>query len=421
MKKIIKLSILATVNIGIIFLFQWYVLVHIGPGKITDAFFAGMMVPQLISTIFSASMTNALVPIFTERNNESRQLNLYSLIFIVGLIFSIVCIVLWISAHWWIPIIVPGFDETTKELTIDLARIQLVGMIFTCINVIQGSDYYAQKKFISFEIILLSSNVCALGFLIWILPVFGIHAAAWILILRIIFQSLLLALGLGLPLRFNFEIKLFKLIWKRTKPMIFGTTYYMTDTIIDRFLLSTTGSGSLSLYYFAQQLYGAVSEVMNKAIANPLLLTLTKFNNINSKDLFIREIYSKLYIMIVISFIGILILVFFGKEFLSILVQYGRLTNTHLDLLWFISLLMAGRFALGNIGMVMSTILYSLGNTKLATKIGVISYSLGFIIKIILFNYYGLTGLALGVSVYYFIYVVFMAFEIKKYLKLLKF
>ena len=64
LKKNFKLSILAATNIAIIFVYQWYVLIQIGPGKITDAFFAGMMVPQIISAIFSASLANALIPIF---------------------------------------------------------------------------------------------------------------------------------------------------------------------------------------------------------------------------------------------------------------------------------------------------------------------------------------------------------------------
>ena len=49
---------LAGVNILLTFFYQWYVLITIGPGWQTDAFFAGMAVPQLFLAVLSGSMTD---------------------------------------------------------------------------------------------------------------------------------------------------------------------------------------------------------------------------------------------------------------------------------------------------------------------------------------------------------------------------
>ena len=56
MKQAIQLGTLSAANIGVAFLFQWYVLTHLGPGIETDALFAGMTLPQLVLAVISGSL-----------------------------------------------------------------------------------------------------------------------------------------------------------------------------------------------------------------------------------------------------------------------------------------------------------------------------------------------------------------------------
>ena len=63
MRQPLLLGVLAASNIGIAFLYQWYVLVQLGPGVETDALFAGMTVPQLALAVVSGSLMHVLVPL----------------------------------------------------------------------------------------------------------------------------------------------------------------------------------------------------------------------------------------------------------------------------------------------------------------------------------------------------------------------
>ena len=70
MKQAIQLGTLSAANIGIAFLFQWYVLTQLGPGIETDALFAGMTLPQLVLTVISGSLMHVLVPLLAGEDQD---------------------------------------------------------------------------------------------------------------------------------------------------------------------------------------------------------------------------------------------------------------------------------------------------------------------------------------------------------------
>lgn len=417
MKQTIQLGVLSAVNIGLAFLFQWYVLTQLGAGMETDALFAGMTLPQLVLTVISGSLMHVLVPLLAGENEERLHHDAWGFFILVGGLFGLLAVVLYATTPWWLPITVPGFDAAGKALTVELTRIQLVGMVFAAINGVQWAAYHARQQFLWAEFTPALSSVFAFLLLIWALPRFGVIAAAWISVLRMGLQTLLLAPGMGKPVWPDLKSQAISTAWQRIRPLLLGTAYYKTDPLVDRFLLSTTSSGSLSLYCLAQQIYGAASQVLNKAIAAPLVPMLSKLHKAGDIKGFRRVYHRQLLQVGMISLGGLLILGLLGQALLSLFVEYGKLSNQNLDLLWLVMLLMSGQFAIGNLGMIMTSMFYSLGDTKSPTVVGAIAYTLGVIIKVAMFYFAGLLGLALGVTIYFLISLSLMAKTIhdKKY------
>ena len=413
MKKTFYLTVLSVANVLMNFSFQWYIVFQLGAGAETDALFAGMTIPQLISAVISGSLIYVLVPILVANNKKRQRFIAWSLINLIGAIFGILCILLSVSAKWWIPLTVPGFDEQTTLLTIELVRIQLIGIVFSSIYVIQWAFYNANKQFIFIETVTFLSNVAALLLIFFALPQSGIISVAWIMIFRLAIQVLMLFPGLGKPASPNFKIPEINLIWKRSKPLLLGTTYYMSEPLVERVLLSNSNSGSLSLFYLAQQIYGAISEVISKVIANPLIPLLSKLHELNDQEGFKRIYREKLMHVAMLSLVGTALFGIFGYFLLFVFDTHIKITKYDLDLLFIIMISMIGRFALGNIGMIMSSMILSVGDTKLQTQIGVVSFTIGVIIKIIMFSYFGVIGLALGVTINYIFYLFMLAYKIK--------
>jgi len=417
-KQTVQLGALSAANIIISFLFQWYVLTKLGPGMETDALFAGMTIPQLVLAIISGSLMHVLVPILAGEDEDCLRHDAWCLLALVGGLFGALAVLLFIAAPWWIPFTVPGFDEAGKVLTVELTRIQLIGMVFAAINGVQWATYHARQQFVWAESLQILVNLLALLLLVWALPRFGVIAAAWISSLRMALQTLLLAPGMGMPVWPDVRSPAIFLAWQRIKPLLWGAAYYKTDPLVDRFLLSTSASGSLSLYYLAQQIYGAVSQVLNKSIATPLVPRLSKFHK--SGDLVsFRRLYHRKFLQTgIISLLGIFVFGLIGQGMLNLLVGYGNVSGNNIAELWWIMIWLSGMFVGGAMGQLSSSAFYAFGDTTTPTRIGIYSYTFYIPLKLILFHYFGVMGLALVTSTFLLVNLCLQSIQLRKIIAL---
>ena len=414
MKQAIQLGTLSAANIGIAFLFQWYVLTQLGPGTETDALFAGMTLPQLVLAVISGSLMHVLVPLLAGEDEDRLRHDAWGFLVLVGGLFGVLATVLYATAPWWIPLTVPGFDAAGKALTVELTRIQLIGMVFAAVNGVQWAAYHAKQQFVWAEFTPILVSTFALLLLIWALPRYGVVAAAWISTLRMGLQTLLLAPGMGRPVWPDLRSPTIGAAWQRIKPLLLGTAYYKTDPLVDRFLLSTAGSGSLSLYYLGQQIYGAVNQVINKAIVTPLVPILSKLHKAGDVSGFRKAYRRKLLQVGTISIASLLALGLIGQATRNLLVGHGNVSANNVRELWWIMLLMGGVLVGGAMGQISSSSFYASGDTTTPTRIGIYSYTLFIPVKFASFYYFSVLGLALVTSVFVAVNFLFQNHQLKK-------
>ena len=401
MNQTIQLGLLSAINIGIGFLYQWFVLIQLGPGMETDALFAGMALPQMVLAVVSGSLMHVLVPLLAGEKKNKLHADAWGFLVLVGGLFGLIAVVFYLTANWWVPFLVPGFNNESRLLTISLTRIQLIGMIFAAINGVQWATYHAEQRFIWAEITPIIASSFGLLLLIWALPRYGVTAAAWISVFRMALQTILLSPGMGKPVWPDFKSHSILIGLKRIKPLLLGSVYYKTDPLVDRYLLSSSSSGSLSLYYLAQQLYGAVGQVLNKSIAAPLVPLFSQLYKTGNYSQFKKMYFFKLFQSGVIGVAGIISLGLCGELMLNILFGHGNINNEKIKELWWIMLLLGGVFVGGTISLITSSAFYAIGDTVTIVKISIISYTVFLILKIVAYYYYGINGLALATSIYY--------------------
>jgi putative peptidoglycan lipid II flippase len=366
----------------------------------TDALFAGMTLPQLVLVVISGSLMHVLVPLLTGEDQRALHHDAWGFLVIIAGLFSLLAAALYLTAPWWIPITVPGFSIEAQSLTIALTRIQLVGMVFSAINGVQWAAYHAQQKFLWAEFTTILSSVLGLALLLWLLPIYGVIAASWINIFRMALQTLLLAPGMGKPIWPDLKSPNTRAAWLRIKPLLLGTAYYKTDPIVDRFLLSTASSGSLSLYYLAQQIYAAATQVINKAIAAPLVPLLSRLHKTGDRNGFRKAYNRKLFQALLISFSIVLLLGLLGERILGLLIGHGNITTENVNELWWTMIWLCGLFLGGIAGQISSSSFYALGDTSTPTRIGMYSYTLYIPVKIGSYYLLGVMGLAISASLF---------------------
>jgi len=401
LKQGLFLSLFSATSIVAAFFFQWFVLGTLGAGAETDAFFASFTVPQLILTMVSSSLMHVLVPVLAIQPEEKISQDAWTIFFVVFMLFSALTTMLFLLARFWVPVMFPGFKGPTLKLAIKLTRIQLFALVLSAVNAVQWASYHARQKFVWAEFVPMVSALTSLVLLVWSLPRFGILAAAWLSLFRLVMQTILLLPGMGTPRMPRFDTPIIRQTWKRLVPLLAGTTYYKTDPLVERMLLSMAPSGNLSLYYFAQQIYGAFCQVLNKAIAAP---TVPQISNLYSKKALspLKRLYfSRLTIVCSLGLVALLIVALFGKHLLMLFVVMGKFSPDNVVELWWILVTLGGFLLGGLLGQISSVAFYACGDTKTPTKISMVTYTIYIPCKVAGFFYWKTTGLALVTSVYY--------------------
>jgi putative peptidoglycan lipid II flippase len=400
---LIKLSItlagLAFCNAVLAILLPWYVVTRVGVGIESDAFFASGALPQLIFLVASFALSQVLVPLLATEDEGNFHRDAWGFFLGISGFFSLLALVLFITADYWVSLIVPGFSASARQLTVSLSRIQLLGMVGNASVAVLWSIYYARQKFIWPELSSTLANALALVFLFWTLSRFGVAAAAWATVLNLGLKVALLFPGLGRWQWPQWDSYAIKEAWRRIKPFIFGQAYSKTDPLIDRFLTSLTTAGSLSLLYIGQQVYSALTLITNKAISSPTLPRLAISAKQGEWRTFRRTYHHRLLWMIAIALALCAGLYFFGEPILRLMIGRGGITSGNVHRLWEILLALSGIMIGGAAGQIIAVGFYAMGDTRTPTMLFIFTYTIYIPLKILVFLRYGVIGLAIAASV----------------------
>ena len=398
----IKLSLtlagLAICNAVLAVLMPWYIVTRLGVGVETDAFFASGALPQLIFLVASFSLTQVLVPLLATEDEKTFRRDAWGFFLSVTGLFTLLAAVLFVLAGLWVPLLVPGFSDEAKRLTISLSRIQLLGMVGNASVAVLWSVYFARQKFIWAELSPVFANVLSLVFLFWTLPQYGIVMAAWATVLNLGLKIAFLMPMLGRWQWPQWDSYAMREAWRRVKPFILGQTYSKSDPLIDRFLTSMTIAGNLSLLYIGQQIYSAITLIITKAISAPTVPRLALAAKSGDWPAFRRIYRQRILWMLGLGIVACIILLVLGESLLHLMIGHGGITAENVRMLWWIMLALIGLLIGGTAGQVTAVGFYAMGDTRTPTMLFVWTFTIYIPIKVLVFLHYGLLGLAIATS-----------------------
>lgn len=128
------------------------ILAKFGQNSYTDAYNAAFSVPDtLYMLLVGGALSAAFIPIFSSylaRQEEKQGWKSVSIIFNWIMLLMVIGVTLGIVlAPQFVDILVPGFDSTTKHLTISLTRIMFIQVIFMCFAGISTGILQSYKNF----------------------------------------------------------------------------------------------------------------------------------------------------------------------------------------------------------------------------------------------------------------------------------
>ncbi len=263
---------------------QWYTVAHLGLGAQADALYAGATLPQIAIVLLMEPLGFVLIPFLSSKPEVDRDRCGWPLLCAIAAVSSIVALILLLLAPIVAPILAPGLAASTAELTVQLAQIQVVGVMGAGCGIVLSCLSQAKGRFVWPA---LSVLICTCGG--WLLLMvgldrWGVRLAAWTQVGIVTGPALLLLPVLRGTTHGSLSdiSSLLQELWGRMRPLVVSASYNRTGFVIDRLLASLLVPGSISILDLVLRVHSAIGRVLNHGVAAPIVPRMARLASENS-------------------------------------------------------------------------------------------------------------------------------------------
>lgn len=403
------LSAVTTAQIAGAFAIHWYTVAQLGVGPETDALYAGSTLPQIAIVVLIEPLGFVLIPMLSVSDGTERRIVGGLLFRFTAAVSILIALLICVLLPLIVPILVPGFTDATRQLTISLARIQTVAVVGAACMAVLSSFYQAGQKFI-----LPALSTLAWTLIGWLLLIVGIHEAgvslaAWVQVLCYVGPMLFLVPSLGWSVRGDrFKLhETLRELWPRLQPLTASAAYYRTGFLVDRFLASLLAPGSVVVLELAWRFHLALVRILNQGITTPILPVLARLSHQGAWHSF-RRLYRQR-----LTWIALVSLPAVGGLIAAALLSrgysdeagggliLGAISTSDVNKLALALIGSSGVLLCGSINHLLMSAFYAQGDMRTPTRIQMLSYSIGILMKGGGFLLGGLFGIVLAMSLYY--------------------
>ncbi|ODT44229.1 MAG: hypothetical protein ABS70_05995 [Nitrospira sp. SCN 59-13] len=400
----VSLSLLTAGQLLTSFGIQWYTIAGLGAGSQTDALYAGSSLLQLCSAVVLDQLSFVLVPLLAAREERERAELGWPLFIGIGTLFTLVTLLLYATAPYLVPLMTPGFNEPTALLAVELARIQLLGLLGAACFTVLSALHQARNQFLWPSGAVLISTLVGWWILMAGLASLGVRLAAWVQVVLWCGPALLLvrALGPWSPAHTNHSA-VFRDLWLRVRPLLLSAALVRTGFVVDRFLTSFLAAGSLVLLDVTWRVMAAIVRIFNQGLVTPAVPTLATLAKSGRWQEFVRLCQARLLWMGGAGLMASALLfaaVTLGRSFGDNLSSFGVTVET-LGTIQTIVLAGGGLMLFGGLTHVLVNAFYAEGETGIPARVEIGTSLAGLALKGVGFLMGGLIGIAVATSIQY--------------------
>ncbi len=309
------------------------ILARFGLGRETDALFASLAIPMLITSALELQVPKILIPAITrcseEQGDESAYDLLRTLMTTFAVILGAIVIVLSLFARLLMRLQAPGFQASELQLGARLFMVLLWLTFFQGLAPILQSFLFSRHRYLVPALGRLTTTLPAIAMVSIYYKRFGIYAAAMGFILGGMVQLLFLAITArshGLHLAWTWRPKdprVYEILKMFRHPLL-GHGLSESKVFIENFLASLLGGGNLSILRYATRIVEAISGVLLGGIVTSTLPLISVYA---SEKKFGEMKKSVLDAIRLIMFLALPIacwLIFTGQPMIVLLYERGR-------------------------------------------------------------------------------------------------
>jgi putative peptidoglycan lipid II flippase len=380
-----------------------------GASRELDAYFAAFRIPDAIfQLVVAGALSAALIPVFSSyraREQEQEAWRLASsVINLVVIALAGLSLIMAILAPLLVPVVAPGFDAPTTELTVRMTRVMLLSPVLIGMGAVVSGILNSYERFAVPALAPLAYNLAIILAAIVLAPIMGVeglavgvavgslaHLAIQLPALGRVGQRYDLTIGLSHP-------GVRKVVWLMG-PRMLGLAAGQLNFIVSTVLASGLPEGSLTAYNYAFQLSQIPVGVLGVSVAVALFPTLSRDAALGRVPEIRRQVAGSLRILVFLAAPLTAAMIVLAGPIASVFFQYGLFTERSAERT-------AGAlvfFAIGLTGHIVVHVLtrafYAMQDTRTPVLWAIIAVAINVPLMVWLVGPMGVEGLALALSI----------------------
>lgn len=406
---------------------ELFIATTFGTTALADAVTVAFKLPNLFRRILGeGALASVFVPIFTEKLRHSQK-NANIFASKVFLCVMIIALGLFCIIEFFMPeimmLLAPGFTSNPDkfQLTVSLCRITMIYLLFITLTALVGSMLNSVGRFAPFAATSIIMNIVIIGGTIWLSNyIENYYAIAFSIVIAgilqlgfIFFSAYRAGLKITIPKLYSEDQDIRKLV-KLMVPATISAGALQINLFVSQ-SISSFIPGAVSILSYADRLYQLPMSIIGVSFATVLLPTLSKLYKSHEVKKARQTQTNAIKIGFFLTMPCCAALIVLAQPMISLIYEYGAFTqqdtiNTSYAI---------AAFSLGLPAFVLSKIFmpifFAHHDTKTPMKITVQTIASNIVLNLILMQYYGFVGIALGSSISSWIGVYFSVRYTKRF------
>ena len=380
-----------------------------GAGRELDAYFAAFRIPDAIfQLVVAGALSAALIPVFQgyrAKGDEAEAWRLASsVINLVVIALSAFSLLMAIFAPWIVPLITPGFDAPTTELTIRMTRVMLLSPVFIGMGAVVSGILNSYERFAVPAIAPLLYNLAIIAAAIVLAPLIGVEGlAVGVAVGSLAHLLIQLPQVASVGQRYDLSLSVNhpgvrRVAWLMA-PRTLGLAAVQINFLASTLLATGQPEGSVTAYNYGFQLMQVPVGVVGVSVAIALFPRLSRDAALGNLDVVRHQLSSALRVLLFIALPLTAVMTVLREPLTAVFFQYGLFSRQSTDLTAVALLYFTLGLAAQCLVPILARAFYALQDTATPVLWAIVTVALNIPLMVWLVGPMGVGGLALALSV----------------------
>lgn len=373
----------------------------------TDAYNISLVIPVTIFGLFGLAITNTFIPILSESYSKNGKEDMFdfanSIMNILMLLSSVLCILGWIFAPILVKVIASKFTGDAYTLTVYLTKISIINLLFMSMNSGYMAILQTLDEFIAPTLVGVVMNIPIILYIL-----LGSHQGIeGLTIATVIGNGIQILIQIPWLIKNNYKYS-FKINWKDSRihkmllliaPVVIGSGINQINTLVEKTMASGLPAGSITALDYSNKLNGMIYFTFAAAIVTVIYPSLSREGIGEDFETFknsIRAAVNNMNLIIVPAAVGMIIL---RVNIITILFKHGAFDERAVQMTATALFYLLFGIIFWGIRDVFNRAFYAIQDTKTPMINGAIGVTANMILCVILVKTMGIGGLTLATSI----------------------